>query len=89
MANRVICVDLSTIQPEFDFQSFKDSGGLGVILKASEGESLKDAKHPVFKEQALAAGLAVASYHYLRPWNMKAQAQFFANFSDSSAREAA
>jgi lysozyme len=69
MANPVICVDvdLSEHQTEFNFQSFKDGGSLGVILKASEGESLKDVKHPVFKEQALAAGLAVASYHYLRP----------------------
>ena len=34
MANAVICVDLSHYQRGFNFQEFKDGGGLGVILKA-------------------------------------------------------
>jgi lysozyme len=77
MADSVICVDLSHYQAGFDFQSFKNGGGLGVILKATEGASIKDQSYPVFRTQALAAGLAVASYHFLHAGDAEAQAEFF------------
>lgn len=77
MANSVICVDLSHYQAGFNFQSFKNSGGLGVILKATEGLSIKDSSYSTFRAQALAAELAVASYHFLHSGDMEAQAEFF------------
>jgi lysozyme len=77
MADSVICVDLSHYQAGFDFQSFKSGGGLGVILKATEGLSITDRSHAIFRAQALAAGLAVASYHFLHPGDIAAQAEFF------------
>ena len=78
MANPVICVDLSHYQRGFNFQQFKDGGGLGVILKASEA-AFRDPDYPSFWDQATDAGLAVASYHFLRPGDMNTQAQFFLN----------
>jgi lysozyme len=74
---KVICVDLSHFQTRFNFQDFKDSGGLGVILKASQGTSIRDSDYSTFRRKALAADLAVASYHFLHPDDMTAQAQFF------------
>jgi lysozyme len=77
MADSVICVDLSHFQAGFNFQSFKNGGGLGVILKATEDTSIKDSSYSTFRAQALAAGLAVASYHFLHSGDMEAQAEFF------------
>jgi GH25 family lysozyme M1 (1,4-beta-N-acetylmuramidase) len=76
----VICVDLSHFQTRFNFQDFKDGGGLGVILKASQGASIRDSDYSTFRRKALAADLAVASYHFLHPdseGDMTAQAKFF------------
>jgi GH25 family lysozyme M1 (1,4-beta-N-acetylmuramidase) len=77
----VICVDLSHYQSGFNMQQFKDSGGLGVICKATEGTSYSDDDYPTFRKQALAAGLAFASYHFLRPGNMISQANFFLGYA--------
>jgi lysozyme len=41
-----ICVDLSSYQQGFDFDAFAGGGGLGVILKASEGTTVKDKAYP-------------------------------------------
>jgi len=48
MADSVICVDLSNYQAGFNLQTFKDGGGLGVILKATEDTSIKDHSYPIF-----------------------------------------
>lgn len=73
----VICVDLSRYQAGFDMQAFKDSGGLGVILKASEGTTIKDSAYDAHRKNALAAGLAVASYHFFRSSDPNAQADWY------------
>ena len=78
MPNSVICVDLSHYQAGFNFEQFKAGGGLGVILKASEA-LFRDQSYSSFWDQAMDAKLAVASYHFLRPGDMNAQAQFFLN----------
>lgn len=78
MADHVICVDLSHYQRGFNFEDFKSGGGLGVILKASEG-GYRDPDYSTFRHEALDAELVVASYHFLRPGDMEAQAQFFLN----------
>ena len=74
----VTCVDLSHYQAGFNFEDFKAGGGLGVILKASEA-LFRDPSYSSFWDQAMDANLAVASYHFLRQGDMKAQAQFFLN----------
>jgi lysozyme len=78
MPDPVICVDLSSYQKGFNFEDFKAGGGLGVILKASEG-SFRDPDYSTFWDQAIDAGLAVGSYHFLRPGDMNDQASFLLN----------
>jgi lysozyme len=73
----VICVDISNYQAGFNFAQFKAGGGLGVILKASEGTTLADKSYPTFRPAALAAGLKVASYHFIRSGDMQEEARFY------------
>jgi lysozyme len=70
-------VDLSRYQAGFDFKAFAAGGGIAVILKATEGLTLSDTCYEGFKEGAIDAGLPYASYHFLRPGDMAAQAEFF------------
>lgn len=76
MPGSAVCVDLSHYQAGFNFDQFKAGGGLGVILKASEA-LFRDSSYSTFRDQAMDAGVAVGSYHFLRPGDMNAQAQFF------------
>jgi lysozyme len=69
-----ICVDISHWQEGFNFQAFKDGGGLGVICKATEGVTFKDKSYPHFRKTAHDAGLKFASYHFLKPSSAIAQA---------------
>lgn len=73
----VICVDISHYQKGFDFSKFKASGGLGVILKATEGVTIRDSSYATFRPQALAQGLKVATYHFFRSSDPIAQANFY------------
>jgi lysozyme len=70
-------VDLSRYQSGFNFTAFAMSGGLAVICKASEGSTIVDSSYATFREQALAAGLKFASYHFLRSGDMQEQARFY------------
>jgi lysozyme len=73
----VICVDLSKYQAGFSFGDFAEAGGLGVILKASEGTTIKDSSYKTFRVEALAAGLKVASYHFFRSSDPVEQAEWY------------
>lgn len=83
----VICVDLSSYQKGFNFQTFKSSGGLGVILKATEGTSIKDSSYSAFRSGAIVAGLKVASYHFFHPAEPHAQAAFYLSVAKPVAGE--
>jgi lysozyme len=83
----VICVDLSHYQAGFNFAQFKAGGGLGVILKATEGATYKDTSYKAFRSQALAAGLKVASYHFFRPGDPASQASFYLSAADPDQGE--
>ena len=82
----VVCVDLSSYQKGFDFQEFKEAGGLGVILKATEN-NMKDSCYKSFKTAAQKAGLAVASYHFMRHSEPVTQAETFFNVVQPVAGE--
>lgn len=72
-----IFVDLSHWNPTPDWAKLKAGGVTGVILKATEGTSYVD---PTFVERyaaALDAGLAVASYHFLKHGDATAQMQAY------------
>jgi len=60
-------IDLSHHNPTPDWGRLKAGGVLGVILKATEGSSYTDRTWEERTKAALVAGLAVSSYHFLRP----------------------
>lgn len=73
----VICIDISHYQKGINLSSFHAGGGLGVILKASEGTTIKDDCYSEFRQQAFDAGLALASYHFFRPSDPVEQARWY------------
>lgn len=77
----VICVDLSDYQAGFDFDAFKAGGGLGVICKATEGSWIEDQSYKAFRSAAKSAGVAFASYHFLRSGDMAKQASYYLDFA--------
>ncbi|MEJ6847544.1 glycoside hydrolase family 25 protein [Sinorhizobium fredii] len=64
MSSKTLVIDLSHHNPTPDWVALKAGGILGVIMKASEGETYVDPTYAQRKKQALAAGLATASYHF-------------------------
>jgi lysozyme len=83
----VICVDLSHYQAGFDMEAFKADGGLGVILKASEGTSIFDSSYTTHRKNALVAGLAVASYHFFRSSDPTQQADWYLECANPTVGE--
>lgn len=66
-------IDLSHHNPEPDWGTLKASGVVGVILKATEGTTYIDPTYAGRRDRAKAAGLAVCSYHFLKPGDINAQ----------------
>lgn len=70
-------IDLSHWNPVESFLDVKASGILGVIHKATESTGYADDEYDWRKEKALEAGLLFGAYHFLRPGDMRRQAEFF------------
>ena len=70
-------VDLSHWDSVDSFEDAKDDGVVGIIHKATEADNYFDPTYNQRKRDALAAGLLWGAYHFLRPGNMKDQAQYF------------
>lgn len=70
-------IDISHHQASVDFAKVKASGVVGVILKATEGSTIRDKTYADRKKAALDAGLPVASYHFMRPGNIDQQMAHF------------
>jgi len=62
-------LDISGHQGEVDFAAVKSAGISGVFLKCSEGDSYLAPKFKPNYEKALAAGLKVGAYHFMRAAN--------------------
>jgi lysozyme len=77
MTSGVDVIDVSHHQATVDFDKVARAGVVGVILKCTEGQSVKDKTHQTRRAQAMAAGLEVASYHFLRPGDMAKQMKFY------------
>lgn len=73
MSNPLTIVDLSHHNPEPNWAKLKAGGVVGVILKATEGTTYIDPTFGSRRQAAKAAGLACASYHFLRPGNARGQ----------------
>jgi GH25 family lysozyme M1 (1,4-beta-N-acetylmuramidase) len=72
-----IVVDLSHWEDVLSFEDVRASGVVAVIYKATEGSSYVDPTYAGARLQAEAAGLKWGAYHFLRPGDLRAQAQFF------------
>jgi lysozyme len=70
-------VDLSHWDEVDSFEDAKDDGVVGIIHKATESNNYFDPTCNQRKKDALASGLLWGAYHFLRPGNMKEQAQYF------------
>jgi lysozyme len=75
-------IDVSHHQTVTDWTAVKNAGVLGVIHKATEGETYFDPTYQSHRKGAEAAGLKWAAYHFLRPGDMGAQMEFFLDCAD-------
>ena len=70
-------IDLSHWNTVKSFADVKKAGIVGVIHKATESTGYADDTYDSRMASAQSAGLLWGAYHFLRPGNMKTQAQFF------------
>lgn len=73
MAAPTLVVDLSHWNPTPDWRALKAGGIVGVILKATEGQTYVDKTFHGRSRAARDAGLAVSSYHFLHKGSIEAQ----------------
>ncbi|QIG66834.1 glycoside hydrolase family 25 protein [Rhizobium phage RHph_TM3_14A] len=76
MPNALV-IDISHHQPDPDWKALKKGGTIGVILKATEGSSYVDPTYGKRNVEARAAGLCVATYHFLKPGDTAASQMDF------------
>src|SRR5882672_4847766 len=72
-----IVVDVSHWNTITDWTALASAGIGGVIHKVTEGTTYVDPTYAPRRQQALAAGLVWGGYHFLRPGDPVAQANFF------------
>jgi GH25 family lysozyme M1 (1,4-beta-N-acetylmuramidase) len=72
-----VCIDISHWQDFPDFDEVAQAGVLGVIHKATEGTGYVDPNRAANLSNAKRAGLAIATYHWIKPGNAKAQMNFY------------
>lgn len=65
------------------FADMAADGVIGVIHKCTEGSSYVDDTYTMRRDQAEAAGLLWGAYHFLRPGDMREQAQHFVQHAGS------
>lgn len=76
---RTDVIDISHYQPTPNWSALRAAGVVGVILKCTEGQTYVD---PTFRsryDDALRSGLAVSSYHFLRPGSIETQLNSYLN----------
>ena len=74
-----VVVDLSHWNPTPDWAALKDSGVCGVNVKATEGTSYVDEAFHSRYGDAIAAGLAVSTYHFFKAGSVEAQMNHYLN----------
>lgn len=70
-------LDLSHHNDVLSWDDIAASGVIGVILKATEGTSYEDPTYEQRRREAQAAGLKVASYHFLHAGDVAEQMRWF------------
>src|SRR5262245_9963558 len=74
-------VDLSHHNTVKSFTSAAADGLIGVIHKATEGDSYKDDMYKSRESAARAAGLLWSSYHFMRPGDQVQDIKNYLNFA--------
>lgn len=87
MSDTPVCIDISHWQNFPDFEEVAASGVRGVIHKATEGSSYIDPNRAENCANALKAGLAVATYFWIKPGDGAAQAAFYLSVIDAQEGE--
>lgn len=77
MSDELVVVDLSHWQESVDFDALFEAGIVGVILKATQGTSVLDDTFHDRYAAARAAGLSVASYHFLEHGDVTGQMRWY------------
>lgn len=68
-------IDISDYQGIIDFKALKNDGNEIVYIKTSEGRTWKATNFKVYYNQAIAAGLKVGFYHFLRNNSMQSEVE--------------
>jgi GH25 family lysozyme M1 (1,4-beta-N-acetylmuramidase) len=82
MSDIPVCIDISHWQNYPDFEEVAAAGVKGMIHKVSEGTSYIDPNRAENCSNALAAGLAVSTYFWIKPGDGAAQAEFYLSVLD-------
>lgn len=82
MSDIPVCIDISHWQNWPDFEEVAASGVKGVIHKATEGTSYIDPNRAENCSNAVAAGLAISTYFWIKPGDGRAQAEFYLSVID-------
>jgi lysozyme len=72
-----IAIDVGDAQPKIDWAQVYASGIRIAMVKATEGAAFKSPTFDAQKAGALAVGLRVIPYHFMRPGDGNVQAQWF------------
>jgi lysozyme len=75
-------VDLSHYNNVADFAAIKRAGVIGMIHKATEGTGYTDDKFKAREAGCKEAGIAFASYHFLKHGNINAQISHYLDFAE-------
>src|SRR5258708_4393848 len=78
---KAMVVDLSHWDPAQNYEEVADAGIVGVIYKATQGQSMTDATYVDQQKAAKAAGLRWGSYHFADGSNVDGQVANFMGFA--------
>lgn len=82
MSDIPVCIDISHWQNYPDFEEVAACGVKGVVHKCTEGTSYIDPSRAENCSNAIAAGLAVSTYFWIKPGDGRAQAEFYLSVLD-------
>jgi lysozyme len=80
-------IDVSHWNNVIDFNEVKQSGIVGVILKASQGTAYADPTYHERRQQALDCGLLSGAYHFGEGGNVATQVEHFLSTTDPTATD--
>lgn len=79
---QAVVVDLSHWDPASDYTAVKNAGIVGVIFKATQGQSYNDPTYKSQRDKAKAAGLRWGAYHFGDGTSVAGQVNNFVNFAN-------